>query len=183
MRVGCQKGARYGQFADFRPKKPANENNVAPTEDIQERLTRIENQTQSDGVTGADVTLDISTSNELDVGRALKLRASRAEIFGDGLFSEPAWDMLLKLYAADLGGRAETISNVCLASGVPPSTALRWLRHLQGEGWIEGSFDPHGRQSLIAISAKSRAAMKHLFGHSPDQIPELRWHLQIGRGL
>ena len=171
-----------GQFADFRPKRPANENNVAPTEDNQEHLTRIENQTQSVDVTGADGTLDISSSKERDVGRALKLRASRAEIFGEGLFSEPAWDMLLKLYAADLGGRAETISNVCLASGVSPSTALRWLQHLQGEGWIEGSFDPDDRQSRIAMSAKSRAAMKRLFGHSPAQIPALKWHLQIGRG-
>ena len=178
-----RKGDSMGQPADFRRHKPANDDSVAPTENIQEHLERIENPTEPAGIVGAAVRPNISTSKERDVRRALELRANRAEVFGDGLFSEPAWDILLKLYSADLNSRAESISNVCLASGVPPSTALRWLQHLQGEGWIERSFDPDDRQFLIALSAKSRMAMERLFGRSPGQIPKFTCHLRKGRVL
>src|SRR3546814_19760209 len=46
------------------------------------------------------------------------------------LFGEPAWDMLLDLYAAALEGRRLSVSSSCLAAGVPPTTALRWQRLL-----------------------------------------------------
>jgi DNA-binding MarR family transcriptional regulator len=163
-----------GQPADFWRYRPANENGFALTQDIHEHPAQIDDPTEPARVARATFSLNISTSKERDVHRATELRANRAEIFGEGSFSEPAWDMLLKLYSAGLSGRAESLSNVCLASGVLPSTALRWLQHLQGEGWIERSFDPGDRQFLIALSAKSRTAMTRLFGHSPDQISDFK---------
>src|SRR3546814_1454123 len=53
------------------------------------------------------------------------------------LFGEPAWDMLLDLYAAALEGRRLSVSSSCLAAGVPPTTALRWQRLLVERELVE----------------------------------------------
>ena len=43
-------------------------------------------------------------------------------------FGEPAWDILLELYLQHAEGRRISVSNLCDASVVSESTALRWIR-------------------------------------------------------
>ena len=71
----------------------------------------------------------------------LNLRQHGRAILGSNLFGEGGWDMLLKLYDAHVEGRRECVSGLCAASGVPASTALRWIDHLEREGWITCSRD------------------------------------------
>jgi hypothetical protein len=61
------------------------------------------------------------------VRRLIRNRQIRAEIFGEGLFGEPAWDMLLDLTAASIEQKRVSVSSLCIASGVPHTTALRWI--------------------------------------------------------
>ena len=71
------------------------------------------------------------------VRRYLQMRRLRAELLPDCLFAEPAWDMLLDLYIAGLECRNISISSACIASAVPQTTALRWIRHLEVHGLVE----------------------------------------------
>ncbi len=66
--------------------------------------------------------------------RVIKQRTYRATYFPDGLFADPAWDMLLDLAAAQAEFRQVSITSLCLASGVPGTTALRYVELLISTG-------------------------------------------------
>ncbi|UUR08919.1 MarR family winged helix-turn-helix transcriptional regulator [Sphingomonas glaciei] len=68
--------------------------------------------------------------------RILLLRRSRVGIFGEGLFGEASWDILLSLYVAELSQYRMTITAVYNEAGVPQTTALRWLQHLVDLGMV-----------------------------------------------
>lgn len=108
-----------------------------------------------------------------DVRRVLKLRRSRNEIFCKALFGEPAWDMLLQLYAAQLERRTECITDLCDASGVPQSTALRWISCLEDRKLVKREHDPRdNRRILVSLTAKGAEAMDRFFTQAeffPDQ--------------
>lgn len=73
----------------------------------------------------------------------LMLRRGREEVFGKNLFSDPAWDILLEVYAAQLGQR--TLSTVDLAAeiGLPESTVTRWVDVLAENGIVDLSGTHH----------------------------------------
>lgn len=90
----------------------------------------------------------------------LRSRRLRDEFFGEELFADPAWDMMLDLMAARLSGERVSVSSLCIASAVPPTTALRWIRHLTDRGIVERRPDPHdGRRVFIALSDQSASAI------------------------
>ena len=64
-------------------------------------------------------------------------RDVRADLFPSSWFAEPAWDILLDLFIQTNLGRKTFVSDVCIASRVPPTTALRWLDILIAEGIID----------------------------------------------
>ena len=66
----------------------------------------------------------------------LQLRRERKALFEPSLFGEPAWDMLLSLYAREGRGQSTTVMQLQEASTVPPSTADRWLRQLENIGLV-----------------------------------------------
>jgi hypothetical protein len=59
----------------------------------------------------------------------LDVRRRRAGIFGEGLFSDPAWDILLELLAARLGNRKVTLAD--LKEVAPKSVLARWIAELE----------------------------------------------------
>jgi hypothetical protein len=64
------------------------------------------------------------------VRRLLRLSRERARFFPEALFADPAWDMLLDLTASPLEGGQEPVSSLCIATAVPTTTTLRWVRRL-----------------------------------------------------
>lgn len=64
-------------------------------------------------------------------------RNSRSEVFGEDLFGEPAWDMLLYLFVRAAEQKRSLKTSVTNASGSPHSTALRYLTLLESEGLIQ----------------------------------------------
>lgn len=95
-------------------------------------------------------------------------RRDRAAIFPAELFSDPAWDILLELYALHLEQQRTSVSSVCAASAVPASTALRWITKLEHEGLIVRSEDPlDARRSWIALSSDGVDRMRTFFGALP----------------
>lgn len=63
-------------------------------------------------------------------------RRLRERSFDGKMFGEPAWDMLLELFAAELNGERISTSNLILSSAAPSSTALRWLKYLERLGLV-----------------------------------------------
>lgn len=83
----------------------------------------------------------------------LRARRMRADFLPGDLFADPAWDMLLDLYAARLDHERVSVSSLCIASGVPPTTALRHIKTLTDTGVVLRQQDPHdGRRVFIALA-------------------------------
>jgi DNA-binding MarR family transcriptional regulator len=57
--------------------------------------------------------------------------------------------MLLDLMAARLASRQVPISSVCVAAGVPATTALRWVNGLIEAGLIRRLPDPDDRRRVL----------------------------------
>lgn len=80
-------------------------------------------------------------------------RRLREEIFGADLFSDPAWDILLDVYAGHGRGERIQISSLAPMSGVPSSTARRWAHKLIDLGLLERERDEHDhRLTYIRLS-------------------------------
>ncbi len=89
----------------------------------------------------------------------LDIRRQRAEIFGEGLFSDPAWDILLELFAAELGNRKISLAD--MTSIAPESTLARWVAALEERGLVECELDPiHAGQMDLALSRDCAARMR-----------------------
>lgn len=89
-------------------------------------------------------------------------------LFPDGLFSDPAWDILLELYAVHLEQQRTSITSVCAASGVPTTTALRWVAKLEQDGLIIRTDDPlDARRSWIALTSDGVERMRSFFENLP----------------
>lgn len=104
----------------------------------------------------------------LAVRSAIQARAARKRHFTADLFADPAWDMLLELYAAALTQRKLTISRLGERAGVPMTTALRWIKTLETQGLAERSYDRlDGRRVFLTLSEKGENAMSAYFDDLP----------------
>jgi hypothetical protein len=85
---------------------------------------------EEDGGAAAGVE-PLPSADLLDAARRMAMaRQVRDEIFGNGQFLNPAWNILLDLFIAGEEGRNVTIKSACVAACVPQSTALRHIAHL-----------------------------------------------------
>lgn len=105
-----------------------------------------------------------SRASVVDVRRYIESRRRRERLLGDNLFSDPAWDMLLQLYAANLRQKQLTVTSLCIASGAPSSTALRWISVLERRGLITQQDDPADRlRLLVSLSPEGVTRMSAFF--------------------
>jgi DNA-binding MarR family transcriptional regulator len=104
----------------------------------------------------------------------MRARARRAKFFNPRLFADPAWDMLLELFAAELRQKKLAVTSLGIASGVPPTTALRWMSALQHEGLVERQNDPlDGRRVFVSLTPAGLQAMEHYFAGLPASVRPL----------
>ncbi|MGP7796558.1 MarR family winged helix-turn-helix transcriptional regulator [Sphingomonas sp. CLY1604] len=101
-----------------------------------------------------------------EVRHMIQLRRLRAKFFGqfigDGLFEDPAWDMLLDLFAAELEGTRVSVSSLCIAAGVAPTTALRWIAKMSDMGLFVRHPDPvDRRRAFMALAPRASEAMRN----------------------
>ena len=106
------------------------------------------------------------------VRKLLQLRRGRDRFFAGELFADPAWDILLELYAAALGQFRVSVSQLCVGAAVPPTTALRWIKQLEHEGLIARRSDPtDGRRQFLELTDRSFDAMNGYFRTVPMDTP------------
>lgn len=81
-------------------------------------------------------------------------RRQRDRIFENPhLFADPAWDILIDLFIAFEEGRRISVSSCCIGSGVPITTALRWIKILEEAGHILRQHDPSdARRTFITLT-------------------------------
>ena len=96
----------------------------------------------------------------MTIRQGLLARQQRGRFFNPKLFADPAWDMLLELYAATLTERRMSVSRLTARAGVPMTTALRWIRVLEREELIDREADRlDGRRIFLSLTNKGRRAM------------------------
>lgn len=90
----------------------------------------------------------------------LAARKARLKFFESDLFFDPTWAMLLDLYRNDLTGAELSVSSLCIGSGVPSTTALRYLQLLEERGYVERVADKSDkRRTFVRLTNKGRGAM------------------------
>lgn len=93
-------------------------------------------------------------------------RRARGAVLGNDLFSDPAWDILLELYAAKLGRRSMSLSELARATETPPSTTRRWIAALEERRLVSSAIDP-AKPSRVQVELTTEGASKieHLADH------------------
>ena len=94
----------------------------------------------------------------------IRQRQARARFFDAELFADPAWDILLDLSAARAERSQVSVTSLCIAAGVPATTALRWIGQMVDADLLVRVSDPHdGRRAYIALADQTADAMARYF--------------------
>ncbi|WP_051504405.1 hypothetical protein [Sphingomonas jaspsi] len=106
---------------------------------------------------------DAKVSGE-QVRAVIRARRLRARFFDAELFADPAWDMLLDLFQAEIAQHRVPVSSLCIAAAVPPTTALRWIKTMTDSGLFRRRADPHdGRRVFVELAPAASGAMRSYF--------------------
>lgn len=98
------------------------------------------------------------------VRKIIRQRQLRTRFFDGDLFADPAWDMLLDLAASRAEHKRVSVTSLCIASGVPPTTALRWITQMTAAGlFCRAEDESDRRRAFITLSEKAIDAVAHYF--------------------
>lgn len=98
------------------------------------------------------------------VRRCINERKARNHFLPGHLFADPAWDILLALYEAQLRQVRIGTSSLGDIAAVPATTALRWITTLVNENLVERHVDPlDARRIFVKLSANGLARMRAYF--------------------
>jgi DNA-binding MarR family transcriptional regulator len=104
----------------------------------------------------------------------IRLRRQRERYFDNGLFADPAWDILLDLKAAQLEKQMVSVSSLCIAAAVPPTTALRWISAMTESGMLIRQQDPvDARRVFILLSDETNARIEDYFASIADRLVQI----------
>jgi DNA-binding MarR family transcriptional regulator len=125
------------------------------------RIARALTAMAAEGAPGTPPAAIADPAEEVDfLRRHIRLRRLRDQYFDAGLFADPGWDILLDLRLAAIEGRRVSVSSLCIAAAVPPTTGLRWIASMTRQGLLVRIADPEdGRRVHVALGVEADAAM------------------------
>lgn len=92
----------------------------------------------------------------------LSLMKLKRKFFPEPLFGDPCWDMLVDLGMSHMEERSISVSSLCIAAGIPQTTALRRIADLENIGLVIRAKDPDdGRRIYVALT---ELGLKRFFG-------------------
>lgn len=98
-------------------------------------------------------------------------RRARRACFPADLFHEPAWEMLVGLFAAQEDPRPVNVKALATYADAPITTCQRWIDHLCRLGLITRTTDPQDRRRIeVALSETGRAAMTAYLAGLPTPL-------------
>lgn len=134
---------------------------------IAQTLARLSSGVQAPGLDKPLSPTDVSGAPAVagdTVRQLIRARRLRNRFFADDLFADPAWDMLLDLFQAEIAQHRVPVSSLCIAAAVPPTTALRWIKTMTDVGLFVRRADPHDRRRIVVELAPSASdAMRRYF--------------------
>jgi len=87
------------------------------------------------------------------------------------LFADPAFNILLTLYVSRAEGRDVSTSGACTASGVPTTTALRWINALARRGMVHKRSLPSDRRfTYLELSSETADALERFFDRILNRV-------------
>ena len=87
-------------------------------------------------------------------------RRGREALFGAELFSDPAWDILLELYAPQHGGPVIRRADLAKATSTPWSVVERWVAALSARGLVTA--EDAGATAALKLTTDGAAKMSKL---------------------
>ena len=153
-----------GQAASGQSRSAQTEMAIRELAKLQAQAARLAEIIEAaDGFAGEDLSANRPCS-DASIRAILQARLERNSCFPGELFSDPAWDMLLDLYAAELGQFRVSVTSLCIASNAPTSTALRWISTLERENLIERRPDPlDGRRFFMSLTPEAIKMFERYF--------------------
>lgn len=113
----------------------------------------------------------VAGSGPKQIREIIKLRRMRDRYLGADLFADPGWDILLDLFAAKQEGQDVSVSSLCIAAAVPPTTALRWITNMTDAGYLVRRQDPYdARRVYIELSESMTEKLKSYFESIADRL-------------
>lgn len=77
----------------------------------------------------------------------------KEKFFPESLFGDPCWEMLIDLGISHIERRSVSVSSLCIAAGIPQTTALRRISDLEKIGLVRRSKDPEdGRRIYVHLT-------------------------------
>jgi len=141
----------------------ARQRELADLRDDLERIARSARSLAAEEAP-AEAPEDIARVNAADVRQLIRARRLRDRFFDGRLFADPAWDILLDLYAAHLEHREVSVSSLCIAAATPPTTALRWIASMTDADVLMRRPDKRDkRRYLIELSSSALLAIERYF--------------------
>lgn len=126
---------------------------------------------------------DQSSSNQFAKGKDLECvdLIDRAEKFlnwgrlksgaldtGNGLFADSCWNMCLDIYICGLKDEQVTVSAIAHSSGIPMTTAMRYINVMVEQGLLQKSSNPADhRMVFVAVSPECRSKIEKLLSSAP----------------
>ncbi|HEV2746333.1 MAG TPA: hypothetical protein VGW34_03425 [Allosphingosinicella sp.] len=100
-------------------------------------------------------------------------RRLRDRCLSQSLFGEPAWDIMLDLFACEAEGKQISVSSSCAAAAVPATTALRYLDTMIRLGLIVRSKVAHDRRMThVKLSPATHKQMTELLQRMTANSPK-----------
>lgn len=112
-----------------------------------------------------------------------RIRRLRSRHLASLTFGEPAWDILLDLAVAQFWRRETSVTSLCIAADVPPTTALRWINNMTRSGIIvRRPCERDGRRSFLAAAPHVYQAMITMAADAlrTEQRVRSRYHNRLG---
>lgn len=108
-----------------------------------------------------DSTISASDDQLLKVAKSLAfIWKSRKSFVDENLMADPGWLILLSLKIAELSNDRLQISTVCIDSGSPSTTGLRWIKLLESKSIIKIEPDLHdGRRKFVFLTESTSDKM------------------------
>lgn len=131
---------------------------------IASTLSRLSAESPSVSAASGPPMDDVAPVSVQTVRSVIRARRLRNRYFGEELFADPAWDIMLDLLQAEIAQLRVPVSSLCIAAAVPATTALRWLKTMVQQGLLVRRADPcDGRRVFVELAPDTSRALRRYF--------------------